>query len=197
MNTQRQHVQIDFGHVFEALERPLALIDDPERRGVFQRYVDSARVHLERAIFDLLSSAVEAVNEAGGNVRTRLEYQAGGLHLVVEPVAEEAAAEQDHVFNIDDEVEKVTIRIPGELKELISQAANLRGVSINSWYIRELARAVRDISREMRQDERQGERQARRGQKGAEREARRAQQEAEREQRRAQGGRLRGFIGRD
>ena len=153
--------------VFEALERPLGLVEDPERRAAFQRYLESARVHLERAVFDLLSGAVEAVNEAGGTMRALLEYRAGALYLVVEPAAEEVAAEPERPFAPGDEVEKVTIRIPAELKDLISQAANLRGVSANPWYVRELARAVRDISRQIRGDERRQEREERQGRRGS------------------------------
>ena len=165
--TQAKSQHIDLSAVFEALERPLGLVEDPERRSALQRYLGSARVHLERAVFDLLSGAVEAVNEAGGGVRARLEYRAGALYLVVEPVAEEAAAEPERPFAPGDEVEKVTIRIPAELKDLISQAANLRGTSVNSWYVRELARAVRDISRQIRGDERRQEREEQRERRGS------------------------------
>jgi uncharacterized protein (DUF1778 family) len=179
MPAQRTQTPIDLGGVFEALERPLGLVEDLERRAAFQRYLDSARIHLERSIFDLLAKTVEAVNEAGSNVKARLEYQGGALHLVVDPVAEEATTEHERVFNIGDEVEKVTIRIPAELKELIAQAANLRGTSINSWYIRELARSVRDVAREFRQDERREERDQRR------------------EERQSRRGSLRGFVGRE
>jgi predicted DNA binding CopG/RHH family protein len=212
MPAQRQQTLINLEAVFEALERPLALVEDEQRRASFQRYLVSVRIHLERSILDLLAGAVQAVNEAEANVRARLEYQAGTLHLVVEPAEEEAAADQDRLFNIDDEVEKVTIRLPSELKDLISQAASSRGVSINSWYIRELANAVRNISRELRQNERRQEREVRIGQRmrerieeqvqrEAERQERRAQQEAERirrgAEREVQRGSLKGFIGQD
>src|SRR3972149_4684078 len=63
--TQAKSQHIDLSAVFEALERPLGLVEDPERRSALQRYLGSARVHLERAVFDLPSGAVEAVNEAG------------------------------------------------------------------------------------------------------------------------------------
>jgi uncharacterized protein (DUF1778 family) len=72
-------------------------------------------------------------------------------------------------------VEKVTIRLPAELKELIAQAANLRGVSVNTWYVRELARTIsRQVSDQVREEQR----------------------EARHERRRANRG-LRGFVGRD
>jgi len=164
---QRQQREIDLKAVFEALERPLALVDSPERQSDIRRYIEAARVHLERSIFDLLSGAVQAVNESGGGVRSHLEYQAGVLHHVVEPAGEESGsdAEAEPLFSIEGDVEKVTIRIPAELKDLISQAANLRGTSVNTWYVRELARTisrqVRDQIRDQARDEvrnRRGER---------------------------------------
>lgn len=158
-----QQVKIDLETVFTALEGPLALVDNSERRDEFRRYLDAARLHLERSIFDLFSIAVEAVNEAGANVSVRLQYQTGALHLVVEPIAQEAGNEQDPLSAIGDEVEKVTIRLPAELKELISQAASLRGMSINSWYVRELARVVRELSRQLQHEERHQEREERQG----------------------------------
>ncbi len=38
--------------------------------------------------------------------------------------------------------EFIKARLPSELKDLIGQAAQLRGLSQNSWYLRELARAI-------------------------------------------------------
>src|SRR5581483_10321759 len=149
-----------------ALERPLALVDSPERRSDMQRFVEAARVHLERAIFDLLSEVTTAVNEAGAGARARLEYQGGKLFLVVQAAAEEDnGAGQEPLFSVEGDMEKVTIRIPSELKELISQAANLRGMSVNNWYVRELGRTiyrqVRDQLREEQRRERQERRQSR------------------------------------
>jgi hypothetical protein len=176
--TQAQRLQreINLNSVFEALERPLGLIDNPERRNDIQRYVDAARVHLERAMFDVLSEMASAVNEAGAGARARLEYQGGKLFLVVEGGAEEeTGGEAERLFSVEGDVEKVTIRIPSELKDLISQAANLRGMSVNNWYVRELGRT---ISRQVRDELRD--------------EARRARRE---ERHNRPGGGLKGFVG--
>ena len=144
---QGQRKTIDIGAVFEALEQPLGLVDNPERRAETQRYIEMTRIHLERAIFDLVSSAVEAVNDAEGNIEARLEYQDGGLTLVVDPVSlEEDEGDAEQLFSVDGDVEKVTIRLPAELKDLVGEAANLRGVSVNTWYIKELANAVRSAA---------------------------------------------------
>ena len=39
-------------------------------------------------------------------------------------------------------MEKVTVRLPEDLKDLIDRLARQEGFSANNWYIRELARAT-------------------------------------------------------
>ncbi|HWO73241.1 MAG TPA: Arc family DNA-binding protein [Dehalococcoidia bacterium] len=138
----RQHA-IDLDSIFAALAEPLALIDSPERRAEVERYLQAARVHLERAVFVLLSQLVDAVNAAGGR-KARLQYEGGRLRLAFDAAAqaEPDAPEADAFFSVEGDMEKVTIRLPKELKELIDQAATHAGRSANSWYIRELARAI-------------------------------------------------------
>jgi hypothetical protein len=133
---------LNLDEVFEALQRPLALIDDQQRRDEMQHFLDAARIHQERAIFDLISDIVARVNEAAPDTRVRLEYRSRQLHLAVDSntVSEEDAA--DPMMRMDGDLEKVTIRLPKALKEQIDQAAGERGVSLNSWYVRTLARAI-------------------------------------------------------
>ena len=115
-----------------------------------------SRIYLERALFALLIDVVQTVNAADGNVRARLEYLPEGAKLVVEPQAE-GATEEGPKFDVRGEFEKVTIRLPNELKELINQAAKLGGTSVNGWYVRELARTIgRQWREEMRQNRREG-----------------------------------------
>ncbi len=160
----RKEHELDLSSAQRALERPLALVDSPERRADMQRFVEAAGVHLERAIQDLLSVVVDAVNEARGNVTASLQYSAAALRLVVEASADAESAGDGNetdppIFTSDGDMEKVTIRIPAELKDLITQAASLRGLSVNSWYVRELARNVTRATREQfREEHRHGPR---------------------------------------
>ncbi len=132
--------------VFEALRRPLDLVEDPSRRQAFERYVEAARIPIERAIFDLLSILVDSVNEKIADAyQVRLNYRPGGLEVDVQPVAAKPGGEERSWFTTEGEVEKVTIRIPAELKELIVQASSQAGTSLNSWFIRTLARTLRDL----------------------------------------------------
>lgn len=145
--------QISTDTVFDALRQPLALIEDQERRQAFERYVDAARVPLERAVFDLLSAVVDDINAAvKDRYEVRLNYRSGGLSLDVHPVAAAQEERPDTVWTLGEgEVEKITIRIPAELKDLIVQASARAGTSLNSWFVRTLAQALRDIERAAQQ----------------------------------------------
>jgi hypothetical protein len=146
------------------LEQPLALISDLQRRDEFQAYIHAARPHVERGIFDLLSQVVTAFNDASPDQKARLEYADGALHLAIEPGG---SGEPAPTFD-DSDLEKVTLRLPKELKDLIDSAAGRHGISANNWYVRELsrtiARQVRDgISEAFRGDPRdRGDRDPRR-----------------------------------
>ena len=141
--------------VFEALKSPLALVEDPEKRQAFERYVEAARSSLERAVFDLLSEMVTAVEaRVSDRYRLRLSYRPGALSLDVEPApraAGDASAEADlSDLTGDGETEKITIRIPAELKDLATQAASAAGLSANSWFVRAMARSLRGMEAERR-----------------------------------------------
>jgi hypothetical protein len=73
--------------------------------------------------------------------RIRLAYRPGGLALEVE----EKVGDGDEArwTSLEGDVEKITIRIPAELKDLATQAAQRAGTSANSWFVKALARALR------------------------------------------------------
>ena len=134
--------------VFDALKSPLSLVEDAEKRQAFERYVEAARFPLERAVFDLLSELVAAVDaRVSAHYSLRLAYQPGALQLHVEerPQAQREHAEPDESewATIDGDTEKITIRIPAELKDLAMQAAAGAGLSANSWFVRALGRSIR------------------------------------------------------
>jgi predicted HicB family RNase H-like nuclease len=148
MTTVQSHHAIQTNEVFDALKGPLALIDDPQRREDMQRFVDTARVHQERAVFDLISDIVARVNESSGDTKVRLEYQAREFRLTVD-ANQPAEDTSDPLTRMDGDLDKVTIRLPKALKDLIDTVAADRGVSLNSWYVRTLARGVAHQTRRM------------------------------------------------
>lgn len=133
--------------VFDALKQPLGLIESDERRRAIETYIETARVPLERAVFDLMSQLAAAVDErVGDQYRVRLAYQPGGLSVEVDETAPSAGAASEDAWSADSgDVEKITIRIPAELKDLAQQAASRAGTSANTWFVKALARAVRNI----------------------------------------------------
>lgn len=131
--------------VFDALKQPLALIETEERRQAIETYVEAARTPLERAVYDLMSQMAVAIDEQVSNhYKIRLNYRPGGLAVEVEARAP-AAGEEQAWSTSEGDVEKITIRIPAELKDLAQQAASQAGTSANTWFVKALARAVRNI----------------------------------------------------
>ena len=130
--------------IFDALKQPLALIESDEKRRAIEAYLETARVPLERAVFDLMSQLAEAVDEkTSDRYRVRLAYRPGGLGLEIEEKVQDGEAERWSALEGD--VEKITIRIPAELKDLATQAAARAGTSANSWFVKALARALRNM----------------------------------------------------
>ncbi len=132
--------------IFEALKSPLALVNNDERRVQLEQYVEAARLPLERSVFDLLSSFGDAVNErVAPRYQVALSYRPGALELDVRAQTQEEPEAPEQVWTLaEGEVEKITLRLPGELKELATEAAAKAGLSVNSWFVRVLARALRN-----------------------------------------------------
>jgi hypothetical protein len=145
---QAKRIPVDVESITDALKAALPLIENAERRADIERYLTSTQLLMERGIHNLLAGVIQQTNEAGGPL-LRIEHDGSMLSIVVEPArASSSEPEPDASFaaNVEGDFEKVTIRLPSELKDLIGQAAQLRGLSQNSWYLRELARAIaRDV----------------------------------------------------
>jgi hypothetical protein len=130
--------------IFQTLKSLLRVIDNEEKRRQIESYIDAAQAPVERAVFDLLSHFAEAVDgQVSGHYHVNLSYRPGVLDLEVR--ASESGEQQGEAWSSmpEGEVEKITLRIPGELKELATEAAARAGLSVNSWFVRVLARALR------------------------------------------------------
>jgi hypothetical protein len=131
--------------LIDALKQPLALIENDERRRAIESYIETARLPLERAAYDLASQLVESIDQrVGDRYRIRLAYRPHGLALEVEEKAN-GNGEEAAWASLEGDVEKITIRIPAELKDLATQAAQRAGTSANTWFIKALARALRNM----------------------------------------------------
>ncbi|MEX2246387.1 MAG: hypothetical protein WEC75_06845 [Dehalococcoidia bacterium] len=146
--------------VFDALKQPLSLIESDERRRAIEAYIEAARIPLERAVHDLMSQLAQTVDEhVSEHYRVRLSYRPGGLTVEVDGKAQNG--EETRWSTLEGDVEKITIRIPAELKDLATQAAAQAGTSANTWFVKALARALRNMdahgsSRNEWRDERRG-----------------------------------------
>ena len=146
-----QLTALDLSRLIAGLEQPLQLVPDPELRERLRIYVQAAKPQVERAAFDLLAQTVQVINDASPDQLASLIYADGTLNVQVQDVQED---DSDAPFS-EDSLERVTLRLPKGLKDLIDVAAARRGISANSWYVRSLSRAV---ARQLREAEEGGER---------------------------------------
>ena len=125
----------------QALEQALELVEEPERRAALERFLRAARPYLEEALRGLLVEAAEAVNQATeGRYEAMVVSDSQGTRLEIAPRAEaEKAAEGPWPFSQED-VDRITLRLPGELKEMIARMAEEAGLSVNLWINQALAR---------------------------------------------------------
>lgn len=158
--------------VYEALKQLLPLLEDDDDRQKAERYVEASRTALDRAVFDLVSQVVDSIDErVQAHYRVRLAYRPGGLAVEVDEKTVTNGEEQK--WSLEGDVEKITIRIPAELKDLAQQAASQAGTSANTWFVKALARAVRNL------------------------ESQQSSSPSRREERRGRGSRLSGWVGGD
>lgn len=129
--------------VYEALRSLLGIVDSPERRKQVEDYIEAARMPLDSSVSELLSRFTDAINtEVSAHYDVSLGYRPGVLNLEVR--AREPSEQAEETWSLGEgEVEKITLRIPAELKELATEAAAKAGLSVNSWFVRVLARALR------------------------------------------------------
>jgi hypothetical protein len=123
--------------VREDLARIAAVGDEPTARAA-----DLLAAALESALGRRLLEALgEAALEVSGQLpsgRVEVRVAAGDAELVYVPDEETAPAEPaDEAFSA-----RITLRLPERLKARIDGAAALAGVSVNTWLVQALARAL-------------------------------------------------------
>ncbi|MCH8850915.1 MAG: toxin-antitoxin system HicB family antitoxin [Chloroflexi bacterium] len=152
--------------IYEALRSLLGIVDSPERRKQVEDYIEAARLPLDSSVSELLSRFVEAVNEdVSEHYEVTLAHRPGVLNLEVRK--QQASEPHEETWSLaEGEVEKITLRIPAELKELATEAAAKAGLSVNSWFVRVLARALRGADEPPPAGPRDDERGRRRGRRG-------------------------------
>ncbi len=157
--------------ILEAFDGALELVEDEQQRDRFSRVLSASGASVERAVDELIAELTGEINEAlGDDIQVDLNYGVDGLSVDVSQSAADDDEPGDETLSFSEgEVEKLTLRLPGELKDRATGAAAEAGYSLNQWIVRVLARELAS------------ERSGRRG-RG-------------RERRRGRGSELRGWIG--
>ena len=124
----------------EALQSDLAEIaalGDEATAQAAQRLSLALRSSVGLRMLDALTEAALELSAQipTGHVEVRLAGQDPTLVFVAEQEAEPPAAE-------DDQSARITLRLPESLKARLDAAAAREGVSVNTWLVRALSRAV-------------------------------------------------------
>jgi hypothetical protein len=124
----------------EALQSDLAEIaalGDEATSQAAQRLSLALRSSVGLRMLDALTEAALELSAQipTGHVEVRLAGQDPTLVFVAEQEAEPPAAE-------DDQSARITLRLPESLKARLDAAAAREGVSVNTWLVRALSRAV-------------------------------------------------------
>ncbi|MPZ99905.1 MAG: toxin-antitoxin system HicB family antitoxin [Dehalococcoidia bacterium] len=148
----RMRIQVD--DVLDAFAPTLELIEDERQRAAFERLLNAGRDSLRRAVHDVLQEVVQEVNEAAaGAIVAQLIYQPDGLELTVNRPSPEEIPSTEFAFDFDQgDIDRLTLRLPSELKDIAALAAEQGGVSLNSWLIRLVSREAAQQVRERRGD---------------------------------------------
>lgn len=140
-------MKVNLDGVFGAFDATLEVVGDDAQREFAQRILKASRNGVERSIYDLLRAVADDVTQAsGGAVKAEVIYHPDGAEFSVNvPSAQEQAADQDFELSFDaSDIERLTLRLPAELKEVAALAADQAGVSLNTWLTRMVTReAVR------------------------------------------------------
>jgi hypothetical protein len=149
-------MRIEIDAVLRAFDPALGLIEDERPRETFGRVLDASRDSVRRAVHDLLRQAADEVNEAaGGAVHVSLLYEPDGLELKVDRHPPETGAHEETDFDFDlDEIDRLTLRLPAELKEIAAAAAEQAGISLNAWLTRLVRREAAVRTRTSRRETR-------------------------------------------
>jgi hypothetical protein len=125
--------------VIESLKQDHAAVaphGDERAARIAQRLAETAGAGLRLRLLDVLGQAALELSDRlpSGHVEVRLAGQEPELVFVEEEPEPGAGGE--------DLSARITLRLPGSLKASLEAAAAREGVSVNTWLVRALARAV-------------------------------------------------------
>lgn len=127
--------------IIAAFDGLLELIEDERERERFGRVLAAARPAVDRAAYDLVAEVVGEINEAlGEGAQVELAYEVDGVSVSV--VRTESDEGGEALAALSDEVERLTLRLPSGVKDQATDMAAEGAMSLNSWIVRTVARAL-------------------------------------------------------
>ena len=115
----------------------LAGVGDAEVRGAAERLSAALDSAVTVRLLELFAQLAVDLTEQLGGQRVEVRLVGGEPELVI--VTDEPSGEVD---DDDEQSARVSLRLPPSLKERIDAAADLDGVSTNTWIVRSLSRAT-------------------------------------------------------
>jgi tRNA(Ser,Leu) C12 N-acetylase TAN1 len=114
---------------------------DPDMDSAVQLLVEALAPAFRQAVLELAEQAAAEVSAQLPDRRVEVVLGDGEPHL---RVVEEAANTE---LRSEDYEARLTLRLPPSLKELVEQAAELAGESVNSWVVESLSSRTRRAGR--------------------------------------------------
>ncbi len=137
----------DYRGIGAAAKKALTLVEDQERHRMLEEFVDSTAPLVEAAAREAAQELVEEINaQLAPHARLRLVQDGANLVAEVVPLGDE----QPGTWSVrldSDTVSKVLLRMPSNIKERAAESAQRAGVSLNSWTVSILERAVENLKR--------------------------------------------------
>ena len=136
---------LDLRRIAEAQKKALVLIDSPEKKRTLEQFIESSGPLAEAAVRDELQLLVEDINtQLAPGARVRLVQE--GSKIVPEVVSLGEEQRTGRMAGIDgDTISKVLVRMPSDVKSKAAEAAQKAGISLNSWTVNILNRAVTNL----------------------------------------------------
>ncbi len=145
-------MQLRTDPLLQAFDDALALIEDDDQRERFSRVLAASRPAVDRAAVDLVGDVVDTINEAlGDEARVQLTVASDGVSVAVTRPDADVDDTAPSLAATTEEMERLTLRLPAEVKAQATTIAAEAAMSLNTWIVRSIARA---LARELERDRR-------------------------------------------
>ena len=137
---------IDFRDIPAAARRILLLVEDSERRKTLEQFMDSSSPLVESAAREAIQELVDEINvQLAPHSHVRLVQSANKITAEVVQAGSERGRRGSYRLD-GDTVSKVLFRIPSTIKDMAAESAKKAGMSLNSWTVDILERAIDNLA---------------------------------------------------